>query len=317
MSDFVMPSLGADMDDGVLNQWLVAPGDTVARGDVVAVVTTDKSDIEVEVFHPGVVRELLVAEGTRVAVGAPIARIDAPEETGAALPVGPAAVSEERRAVAALMARAWRDIPHFHVTRRLDLHPAQTALGAHNAQRAPGDRLVMTALLLWATAAAAIDVPDINGWWEQDAFRPADGVDLGVVVARRESGLAVVTIAGAHTLTPAAIMRALDELVGRVRSGRLRSGDVAPASITVTPLGDLGADAVAGVIHPPQVALVGFGRVRPEPLVRDGAVAVAPVVDASVAGDHRALDGLVAARFLERLSVRVTGIESGGLDHAE
>lgn len=317
MSDLAMPSLGADMEDGVLSQWLVAPGDTVARGDIVAVVTTDKSDIEVEVFHPGVVRELLVAEGTRVAVGVPIARIDTPDETAPAEPEAPTALSEERRAVAALMTRAWHDIPHFHVTRRLDLHTAEQALGVYNAGRSPGDRLIVTALLLWATVAAATEVPDVNGWWDQDAFRPATGVDLGVVVARRETGLAVVTIAGAHTLTPAAIMRALDDLVSRVRSGRLRSGDVAPASITVTPLGDLGADSVAGVIHPPQVALVGFGRVRPEPTVRDGAVTVTPVVDASVAGDHRALDGLVAARFLERLSAHVARIGPGELDHVD
>lgn len=323
MSVFTMPSLGADMDEGTLNQWLVTPGDTVARGDIVAVVGTDKSDIEVEVFHPGVVRELLVAEGTRVTVGTPIAQIDGAEEVTpvvAAAPapaLAPTTVGDDRRAIAALMTRSWHEIPHFHVTRRVDLTTVETALRGYNATRPATDRLVVTAVLLWAVARAATDVPEVNGWWEHEGFRAAEGVDLGVVVARRSAGIEVVTISAAHTLTPATTMAALDEAVTRVRRGRLRSGDVSAASLTVTPLGDLGADSVAGVIHPPQVALVGLGRVRAEPVVRDATVVAAPVVDITVAGDHRALDGLVVARFLERLAAHVTGIAPGGLDHAE
>ncbi|HEX6568740.1 MAG TPA: biotin/lipoyl-containing protein, partial [Acidimicrobiales bacterium] len=75
MGDFVMPSLGADMDAGTVLEWRVRPGDTVHRGDIVAVVDTEKSTIEVEVFEDGVVAELLVEPGTEVPVGTPLARI--------------------------------------------------------------------------------------------------------------------------------------------------------------------------------------------------------------------------------------------------
>jgi pyruvate dehydrogenase E2 component (dihydrolipoamide acetyltransferase) len=77
MAEFRMPALGADMDAGTVVQWLVAPGDTVRRGDVVAVVDTDKSDIDVECFDSGVVERLLVEPGQRVAVGTPLAVIGA------------------------------------------------------------------------------------------------------------------------------------------------------------------------------------------------------------------------------------------------
>ena len=79
MSDFTMPSLGADMDQGTLLEWLVSPGDHVHKGDPVAVVDTSKAAIEVEVFEDGVVGELLVPPGTTVQVGTPLARIDAPQ----------------------------------------------------------------------------------------------------------------------------------------------------------------------------------------------------------------------------------------------
>ncbi|MCQ4205647.1 dihydrolipoamide acetyltransferase family protein [Streptomyces longispororuber] len=76
MAEFTMPSLGADMDEGVLQEWLVSPGVRVAKGDVVAVVETDKATIEVECFETGTVGVLLVEPGTRVPVGAPLAVIE-------------------------------------------------------------------------------------------------------------------------------------------------------------------------------------------------------------------------------------------------
>ncbi len=94
MADYLMPSLGADMDEGTLIEWLVGPGDPVHRGQVVAVVDTSKSAIEVEVFQDGVVGELLVPVGTTVPVGTPLATIleGAAPLTGSA--PAPAAESE-------------------------------------------------------------------------------------------------------------------------------------------------------------------------------------------------------------------------------
>ncbi len=75
MAEFVMPALGADMQAGTLLQWLKRPGDTVAKGDIVAVVHTDKADVEVEVFTGGVIEELLVEPGAEVPVGTVLAFI--------------------------------------------------------------------------------------------------------------------------------------------------------------------------------------------------------------------------------------------------
>ena len=95
MPDFTMPSLGADMDEGTLLEWLVKPGDVVHKGDVVAVVDTSKSAVDVESFQDGVVETLLVEPGTVVPVGTPLARFAAPEgavplpEPAAAVPGSP------------------------------------------------------------------------------------------------------------------------------------------------------------------------------------------------------------------------------------
>ncbi|MCB0185082.1 MAG: E3 binding domain-containing protein, partial [Caldilineaceae bacterium] len=101
MAEFNMPSLGADMEVGQLLEWMVKPGAEVKRGDIIAVVGTEKGEIEVEVFEDGIVDELLVSEGTEVPVGAPLAHI---RGEGEAAPVAVAATPQPTPIAAALQA---------------------------------------------------------------------------------------------------------------------------------------------------------------------------------------------------------------------
>ena len=434
---FPMPSLGADMDEGRITEWLVQPGDHVDRGQIVVVVETDKSDIEVEVFEPATVAELLVAEGEIVPVGTPIARMH-PDRAGATSrpapppvparrqepheratagaqdrapgrvlsPVlrhladelhvdaahlpgsgpggrvvrddieraarrpgprsaptgrritprarrlmaergvtpdrfpegtlvtgdevlaapppaptptpGPAPTRQDsmRRHIADLMTRSWREIPHYHLTQRLDLTVAMERLTATNGSRALADRVVPGALLLCAAARAAAKVPQCNGWWHGGRFEPSDTVDLGLVLSLRTGGIIVPTIQRANELSPAEMMQRMTELVQQARQGRLRSSHLGEASITVTSLGDRGADSVIGVIHPPQVALVGFGAVRDGVWPSAEGADVRPTVHASLAGDHRATDGLIGSRFLAQMQALLDGAIPAELDGA-
>jgi pyruvate dehydrogenase E2 component (dihydrolipoamide acetyltransferase) len=99
VSDFLMPSLGADMEAGTLVEWLVKPGDRVKRGDVVAVVETQKGAIEIEIYQPGQIEQILVALGTKVPVGTPLARLREEEQakpavSKPAMPPAPSAAQE-------------------------------------------------------------------------------------------------------------------------------------------------------------------------------------------------------------------------------
>jgi pyruvate dehydrogenase E2 component (dihydrolipoamide acetyltransferase) len=98
------------------------------------------------------------------------------------------------------------------------------------------------------------------------------------------------------------LMKDLKDLVSRARTGRLRSSELTDATITVTNLGDLGVETVHGVIYPPQVALVGFGRIAEQPWASNGMLGVRPVVSATLAGDHRATDGRRGGQFLDALN---------------
>ncbi|HNM95261.1 MAG TPA: 2-oxo acid dehydrogenase subunit E2, partial [Mycobacterium sp.] len=93
MIEFTMPALGADMDEGTLNEWLVQPGDTVTRGQIVAVVETTKAAVEIECWHDGVIGELLVPIGQTVAVGTALATILEPGEKAEPRPTAVAAAA--------------------------------------------------------------------------------------------------------------------------------------------------------------------------------------------------------------------------------
>jgi pyruvate dehydrogenase E2 component (dihydrolipoamide acetyltransferase) len=105
-------------------------------------------------------------------------------------------------------------------------------------------------------------------------------------------------------------MRELRELVLRARKGTLKSSDLADGTVTVTNLGDRSADAVFGVIYPPQTALIGFGTLLERPWVVDGRVVPRRVVMASLAADHRASDGHRGGAFLATIA-RLLGQPEG------
>ncbi|WP_234020715.1 dihydrolipoamide acetyltransferase family protein [Streptomyces sp. 142MFCol3.1] len=203
-----------------------------------------------------------------------------------------------RRAIADLVVRSKREIPHYYLSTTIDFTAAEEWLRQFNRARTPTDRLVPAALLLKAAATAAREVPRLNGYWQKDQFVPGSAVNLGVAVSLRQGGLLAPVIHDADTLSPDGLMADLKDLVERARRGRLRGSDVSGATLTVTNLGDQGVETVFGVIHPPQVALVGFGAVVERPWARSGMLGVRPVVTATLAADHRATDGAVGARYL-------------------
>lgn len=374
MADFTMPSLGADMEAGRLVEWLVRPGEKVARGAVVAVVETQKGAIEIESFQPGIVDRLVARPGDSLPVGALLAVIrgegeaeEAPPEPVAPEPAPPATVAPPkasvlpqtnlpetllaspaarslaheagldlaaipgsgpggavlladvekaraipaakpgldlaamRAAIAAAMARSKREIPHYYLWQDIDLQAATDWLSATNAGREPDRRLLMGALFLKAVARAAVAVPEVNGHYD-GGFRPSKAVHAGFAVALRGGGLIAPAIHDAETLTPDALMAAMRDLVARVRGGRLRSSEMTDATITVSSMGDNGADGLLGVIYPPQVALVGFGTPRLCPVAHEGGVALRQIVTVSLAADHRVSDGRTGARFLAEIA---------------
>jgi pyruvate dehydrogenase E2 component (dihydrolipoamide acetyltransferase) len=203
-----------------------------------------------------------------------------------------------RRSIGELMSRSKREIPHYYLDTTIDLGSAVDWLTDHNNDRPVASRVLPAALLLRAVALACTRVGTMNGHFVDGAFRPSDHVHLGVAISLRGGGLVAPALTAAEDASVDELMSRLSDMVERARAGRLRASEMVDPTITVTNLGDQGADTVFGVIYPPQVAIVGFGGIAERPWAVDGMLAVRPVVTATLAADHRVSDGRDGARFL-------------------
>jgi pyruvate dehydrogenase E2 component (dihydrolipoamide acetyltransferase) len=224
----------------------------------------------------------------------------------AAAPAVPAdRYAEMRKAIAAAMSRSKREIPHYYLSETIPMQRAAEWLAHENEKRPVTERILMGALQIKAVALALAKAPELNGLWLNGAFQPATGVHIGVAISIRQGGLIPPAIHDVDKKSLPELMRALSDLVARVRAGSLRSSEMSDPTITVTNLGETGVESVFGVIYPPQVALVGFGRMETRPWSEDGKLFTAPLVTASLSADHRASNGIRGARFLAELRERL------------
>ncbi len=203
-----------------------------------------------------------------------------------------------RKVIAAAMAHSKREIPHYYLGTQIDMSRAMTWLQAENLKRPITGRLLYSVALLKAVALAIHEVPEMNGFWLDGAFKPSDAIHVGVAISLRQGGLIAPAIHDVDKKSLDEIMVNLRDLVKRVRAGVLRSSEIADATITVTSLGEQGVETVFGIIYPPQVALVGFGKVVERPWAADGMVGARPIIMATLAADHRASDGHRGGLFL-------------------
>lgn len=267
------------------------PGGAVTRADVQAAA-------------PAQVGAALPAPPEAAPATAAAPAVPAPPPTTGPAPAAEGAaerLAAMQRAVGELMARSKREVPHYYVGHHIDMTAALAHLEQLNLERAVADRILPAAVLLRATALAARRAPEINGFWTDGAFHPAQGVHLGVAIALRGGGLVAPCIHDCDEKSLDEIMRDLRDLVARARVGRMRTSEMSDPTITVTNLGDQGTESVYGVIYAPQVALVGFGRIAERPWAENGMLGVRKVVHATLSADHRASDGHRGARFLSAL----------------
>jgi pyruvate dehydrogenase E2 component (dihydrolipoamide acetyltransferase) len=246
-----------------------------------------------------IVRRDVQAAGTgRHAAPPPV-----PAPTAQAPAVRPAAAFTDvphtpmRRAIARRLTESKQTIPHFTVraTLRVD-----ELLRLRAGLADVGTKVSVTDLLVKAAARAHVAVPRMNAIWTPDATRTFPSVDISVAVATG-TGLLTPVVRGAEALPVAEIAGTVRDLVARARAGRLRQDDLEGGSLTLTNLGMYGTEEFAAIINPPQSAILAVGAARQEPVVVDGALAVATVVHVTLSADHRVIDGALAAEWMAAL----------------
>lgn len=300
--------------EGTVHELLISVGDKVPVGTPIALIRATGEPVETA-RRPATERRRVspAARKRATELGVNIAAVtgSGPEGTitlqdieaasrHAAAPA-PDRGSEMRHAIAAAMSRSKHEIPHYYLAETIPMQLALNWLEQHNAERPVIERLLPAVLLLKAVALATRRFPEMNGHWIDGAFQAAASAHVGVAISLRQGGLIAPAIHDVATKPLDVLMHELTDLVKRARAGSLRSSEMADPTLTVTNLGEQGVESVLGVIYPPQVALIGFGRVMERPWVEQGKLVAISTVIASLSGDHRASDGHRGALFLAEI----------------
>ena len=203
-----------------------------------------------------------------------------------------------RQAIAAAMARSKREIPHYYLSTMINMSRAMAWLAQENLKLSVEDRLVYGVLLVKAVALALRETPELNAVWTGGKAIPSSDVHVGIAISLRGGGLVAPALHNTDRQSLDELMKNFRDVIQRARAGSLRSSELSDPTITVTSLGEQGVETVFGVIYPPQVALVGFGKLVERPWSSEGKVISQPVITASLSADHRVSDGHRGALFL-------------------
>ena len=394
----MMPALSPTMTEGKLAKWLVKEGDSVASGDVIAEIETDKATMEVEALDDGKVASILVRAGSEgVAVGTAIAEIlgegeesevgketapapkpapapapapkeSAPKEVAKPAPVpkappkseqtvpkaprifasplarriaadkgldlrqiqgsgphgriikadvesghtapatAPATASTDgdstlipitatRKVIASRLQESMQTAPHFYINMDIALDALLDARKAVNQGQDDGAKITVNDMLIKCAAAALVKIPEVNASWEGEAIRQWHHADIAVAVAA-ESGLVTPIVWQADQKSLTKISAEMRELIQKAQDGKLKLNEFSGGSFTISNLGMFGVSSFTAVINPPHGAILAIGAGREMAVAKDGALAVATMMTATLSCDHRVIDGAVGAKWM-------------------
>ena len=221
--------------------------------------------------------------------------------------LAPAAVEPESQPVSRMwqimaerLTHSWNSVPHFYLVREVNASQLinwRTLLVADEAVEA---KTTYTDMLTKLSALSLARFPRVNAFWNDGQIVLNPEVNIGLAVAV-EDGLLVPVVHGADSLSVNAIAARRTDLVARAASGSLTPDDFAGGTFTISNLGMYGVDAFNAIVNPPQAAILAVGRIADRVIAVDGQPAVRPMMTLTLSCDHRAVDGVRAAQFLDAL----------------
>jgi pyruvate dehydrogenase E2 component (dihydrolipoamide acetyltransferase) len=385
-----MPKLSDTMTEGVILKWRYKEGDKVKQGETLVEIESDKADMELESYDSGILRKILVPEGGKAAIGAPIAIIAGANEdispllagtptsqtsiskpaipadkpgptslvstqqpqpptdgrikasplarrlalqnnlqlksisgsgplgriikrdienamTGTSfapplqIPVAPGSsqdveLSLIRKTIAKRMQESKQSAPHFYVTIEIDMDAAIQFRDELN--RAAKSKISFTDIIIKATASTLMKHPQVNATYLGDKMRQFGYAHIAIAVALDE-GLVTPVIRNCEQKGIARINLELSDLAERARLRKLKPEEYQGATFTISNLGMFDVDEFVAIINPPEGAILAVGSIKQKPVVRGGGIFIGSTMRVTLSSDHRIIDGVVAARFLQ------------------
>ena len=211
--------------------------------------------------------------------------------------------SSMRKVIAARLVESKQTVPHFYLEVGCEIDRLMALRAELNADAPEGGdsyKLTVNDFVIKAAALAMRDVPEVNASWTDSAVLRYQDVDISIAVSTDE-GLITPIVRRADTKGLATLSNQVKELAGRARAGRLKPEEYKGGGFSISNLGMYGISSFSAIINPPQACILAVGAAEQRPVVRDGALAIATLVNCTLSVDHRVVDGAVGARYLQAL----------------
>ena len=206
-------------------------------------------------------------------------------------------LSRMRQTIARVTSDSKREAPHFYVTAEVDMTGAMDLRRDINEAVAGDTRVTVNDLIVKAAALALVKYPKFNASFQGESLRMNASINIGIAIAL-EAGLMVPGIGNCEAKKLTEIAAASKDLIERANSGHLRNEEYSETTFSVSNLGMYDVESFSAIIYPPHAAVLAVGTVKEQAVVRNGELAVAQMMKATLSTDHRVADGAEAARFL-------------------
>ena len=206
--------------------------------------------------------------------------------------------SQMRKVIASRLQQSMQDSPHFYVNMDIDIGAMLAARKTLNEHAPEGVKISVNDMIIKAAATALMRIPEVNASWEGEQTRRYHHADISVAVAI-EGGLITPILRHAEEKGLETISTEVAELAKRAHDSKLAPEEYTGGSFTISNLGMFGVTSFTAVINPPQAAILAIGAGEERAVVRDGQLAVATMMTATLSSDHRVVDGANAARFMK------------------
>ena len=227
----------------------------------------------------------------------------APEAPSAAPVAAPAPADSRieltrmRQTIARVTSDSKSAAPHFYVTAEIDMGKAMALRRDVNAAAGPDNRVSVNDLMVKACALALAKHPKFNSFYRGDYLEVHGAMNIGIAIAL-DTGLILPGVSSCESKTLLQIAAATKDLIARANSGTLRNDEYSGTTFSISNMGMFDVESFTAIIYPPHAAILAVGSVKQQPVVRDGELAIAQTMKATLSTDHRVADGAEAAVFL-------------------
>uniref|UniRef100_K3W988 Acetyltransferase component of pyruvate dehydrogenase complex n=1 Tax=Globisporangium ultimum (strain ATCC 200006 / CBS 805.95 / DAOM BR144) TaxID=431595 RepID=K3W988_GLOUD len=212
-------------------------------------------------------------------------------------------ISPEAQALAQQLTQQKLDVPHYHLTADLTLDKLLAARARLNAGRAEDEQLSVNDFIVRAASLAMRKIPEVNSTWKGSFIRQYNDTNINLIVSTANGGSVAPVISNVNRIGLSDINKSVRELVAKANDGSLSSSELANGTFTISNVGMYDVKSLAGIVRPDQACLLGLGTIEKKVVPNDDPEATqiykyAQVMSATLACDHRVIDGAVGAQWL-------------------